>query len=365
MTINTGSDPAMSENVIANITKLQLMEQQLISSLDANPSFTVNQKNEIVAKIKQVSTIRANLYATIGNLNDNYVDKLTTSQSILGDQLAAIDIVEKELEASRNSLQEMEDIKNNTQRLIEINSYYSDKYAESANLMKIIIYMLIPIIILAMLNRYNLLPTNIYYVLVAIIALIASIYLWSGLFTIWSRNNMEYDTFDWNFVAANAPKPGKRIDDPWGLPSTCIDQRCCSTGLEWSSALGQCVASTSGSGTGTSTSTSSSTGTGTGAATGTGAGASAITSTPTTTASSSSLGSSAFTGTTSAVLASTPGHSTSPVAATLASLSAGTHTESFGNMFGQHRNCPFKKPDVILGGEFITPYNPSSFIKYN
>ena len=98
MPITSAEDPSISENIITNITELQNMEQQLINSLDTNPSFTVAQKQEIVSKIKQVSTIRANLYATIGNLNDNYIDKLSTSHSILGDQLAAIQIIENELE---------------------------------------------------------------------------------------------------------------------------------------------------------------------------------------------------------------------------------------------------------------------------
>ena len=175
-----------------------------------------------------------------------------------------------------------------------------------------------------MLNRYNLLPTTIYYVLVAIVALIASIYLWSGLFNIWSRNNMEYDTFDWNFSAKNAPKAGNRSDAPWvtGVPSTCIDQRCCSTGLEWDTTLGQCVLAGTGAAKGT--------GTGTGTVTGTGI----VTGTGTSTAA-SSLASSVVV------------------------------KESFGNMFGQHRNFLFNKPDVTLGGELITPHNPCSFIRYN
>ena len=306
MPITSADDPSITENIMANITELQQMEQQLINSLDTNPSFTATQTQEIIAKIKQISTIRANLYATIGNVNNNYVDKLTTSQNILGDQLAAIQIIENELEISRNSLQENDDIKNNTQRMIEINSYYGEKYADSSNLMKIMIYMLIPIIILAMLNRYNILPTNIYYVLVAIVALIASIYLWTGLFSMWSRNNMEYDTYDWNFVAKNAPNPGKSLDTPWitGVPSTCIDRLCCSTGLEWDSTLGQCVIAPS------------------------------TTPLPTTSASPSTLASSTIV------------------------------KESFGNRRRLHRNCLFKKPDVTLGGEYISPYNPISFIRY-
>jgi hypothetical protein len=294
-------DPSTSENIITNITELQDMETQLINSLDTNPDFTDSQKQDTIAKIKQISTIRANLYATVGNLNDNYVDKLMTSQDILGDQMSAIQIVENELAASRDKLQETADIKNNTQRMIEINSYYGAKYAEYSNLMKIIVFMLIPIIILAILNRYNILPTNIYYVLVGIVALIASIYLWTVIFSIWSRNNMEYETYDWQFPAANAPVPGKSLNSPWitGLPATCVGEMCCTTGMKWDSTLGQCVLATA---TTTTTSTAA----------------------PTTLAS-------------SAVPSATK--------------------ESFGNMFGQNRACLFRKPDVVLGGENICPYN--------
>ena len=303
MAINSADDPSVSENIITNITELQNMEQQLINSLDTNPSFTATQKQEIIAKIQQISTIRANLYSTIGNLNDNYVDKLTTSQSILGDQLSAIQIIEKELTTSRNNLQETEDIKNNTQRMIEINSYYGEKYAESSNLMKILIFMLVPIIILAMLNRYNLLPNTVYYILVGIIALIASIYLWTRLFSMWSRNNMDYDTYDWHFAAKSAPNPGTVSDAPWitGVPSTCVDRRCCSEGLDWDGTLGQCV-----------------------------------------------IG----------------GTSTDDVAPAETSVPA-VVTESFENMMWEKQNYQFKKPDVTLGGEYITPHNSISFIRYN
>ena len=303
--ISYGDDPSASENIITNISELQDMEQQLQNSLDANSSLNATQKQKIVAKINQISTIRANLYATIGDLNNGYVDNLTSTQNILGDQLAAIQIIEKELEESRNSLREKTELKNNTQRMIEINSYYGDKYAESTDLMKIIIYMLVPIIILALLNRYNLIPVNVYYVLVVIIGVISGIYICYRLSYIWSRNNMEYDTFDWRFAAKDAPGPGKIIDDPWGLdlPSTCIGQLCCSTGLTWNPTLGQCVVGTP------------------------------ATTKPTTSASPSTLASSTV------------------------------RKEPFVTLSEEPRR--FLKPDVTLGGDSISPYDPASFIRYN
>ena len=62
-------------------------------------------------------------------------------------------IVEKELNAAKKRLQLLEEEKNNKIRLVEINTYFSDKYAEHSQLMKIVIFTLVPVIIISFL--YN------------------------------------------------------------------------------------------------------------------------------------------------------------------------------------------------------------------
>ena len=52
--------------------------------------------------------------------------------------------------------------------LVEINNYYGQKYAEHSDLMKIIILMLIPIFILSLLKNKEILPSNIYYILLRV-----------------------------------------------------------------------------------------------------------------------------------------------------------------------------------------------------
>ena len=56
-----------------------------------------------------------------------------------------IDIVEKELNASKKRLKVLEEEKNNKISLVEINDYYGQQYAEHSELMKTIVIMLIPI----------------------------------------------------------------------------------------------------------------------------------------------------------------------------------------------------------------------------
>ena len=151
-----------NEQLLNDIQSLQTMEQQIFNSLETNPNLTTEQKKEMVDKMNQLSNMRINLYQTLSGVNNYYQNALSSSQGTLTEQSAAIDIVENELNKAKKRLEFLEAEKNNKIRLVEINDYYGDKYAEHGALMKIVIFTLVPIIILAILNSKDILPTNIY-----------------------------------------------------------------------------------------------------------------------------------------------------------------------------------------------------------
>jgi hypothetical protein len=110
--------------------------------------------------------------------------------------------------------------------------------------MKIIIFTLIPIIILAILNSKSILPNTPYYILVGIISIIGSIYFWHRYGSIIMRDNMNYQEYDWYFDPKAAPTGSSNVTDPWAtknLPGTCIGQACCSDGQTWDSTINLCV----------------------------------------------------------------------------------------------------------------------------
>jgi hypothetical protein len=259
-----------NEQLLNDIQSLQTMEQQLFSSLENDPNLTTEQQEKIIEKMNQLSNMRVNLYQTLSGLTDYYKNSLNSSQEILKDQTTTIYIVENELNKSKKRLEILNTEKNNKIRLVEINNYYGDKYAEHSDLMKIVILTLVPIIILALLNNHDLLPDIIYYGLTAIIAAIGGYFFWIRFGSIITRDNMNYQTYDWNFDPSQAPASSSTTsDDPWssGTSSSygsCIGDACCSSGLIYDYSLNQCVVSTSTpttttSPTTTTTSTSSST----------------------------------------------------------------------------------------------------------
>ena len=301
--------PNVEENstqLLNDIQSLQSIEQQLFNSLEENTGLTTDQQEKIVEKINNISKMRINLYETLNGVNSFFQNTLANSKGILTEQTAAIDIVEKELNTSKKRLKILEEEKNNKVRLVEINDYYGQKYAEHSDLMKIIVIMLVPILILAILYNKGLLPSKIYYILIAIIALIGAVFIWKTIFSIIFRDPMNYQEYDWYFDPSTAPTSSSTDSkDPWASNSkfgSCVGDACCSDGLVYDSSLNQCITSTGDSYNTTNTDETT---------------------------------------------------------------TDETTTETFANNIFTKLANSYKKPDVILGGDNIKSNNSNSFINYS
>jgi len=248
-----GQLPNIQENstqILNDIQYLQSIEQQLFNSLEENTGLTTDQQKKIIEKINGISKMRINLYKTLDGINSFFQSSLANSKGTLTEQTAAIDIVEKELNDSKQRLKILEEEKNNKIRLVEINNYYGEKYAEHSGLMKIIVYMLVPILILTIIFNKGIIPATIYYILIAIIALIGAIFIWRTVFSIVLRDSMNYQAYDWYFDPSTAPT-STTVDseDPWKVKSasnfgSCVGDACCSDDLVYDSSSNQCVIST-------------------------------------------------------------------------------------------------------------------------
>jgi len=242
-----------NEQILNDIQLLQQMEQKLFNSLETNPNLSTQEKKSIIEKINQLSSMRRNLYQTLSGVNSYFQSALDTSIGTLKEQAVAIDIVEKELDKAKMKLIILEEEKNNKIRLVEINRYFGDKYAEHSQLMIIIILTLVPIIILAYINSKGYLPNTIYYILIVIISIIGAYFFWVNFSSIIIRDNMDYQAYNWPFDPniKLKSKTSEPETDPWETDDnlginlgTCIGDACCSKDLTYDSKLNQCVTGT-------------------------------------------------------------------------------------------------------------------------
>lgn len=238
-----------NNNILSDISSLQQLEQDLFNTLETNTNLTQSQIDQTVNQINSLSSMRIELYKSLGSINYFYQDSLESSVGTLKEQANAIGIIESELNQSKKRLEILKTDKNNKIRLVEINDYYGEKYAEHSELMKLIIFTLIPVIIITILKKKEILPEKIYYILLIIIGIFGGYFFWIKYASIIMRDNMEYQEYDWYFDPNSGPPPATSTvtSDPWGnLPQpVCIGAECCSSTELYDTSLNQCIPSSS------------------------------------------------------------------------------------------------------------------------
>jgi hypothetical protein len=235
-----------NEQILNDIQSLQQMEQQLFNSLETNTNLTTAEQEKIVEKMNQLSNMRINLYQTLSGVNNFFESALNTSVGSLKQQVVAIGIVENELDKAKRRLEVLEEEKNNKIRLVQINTYYGDKYAEHTELMKIIIFTLVPIIIVSFIFNAGFLPNIIYYIILIIISLIGAYLFWSRFISIIMRDNMNYQEYNWVFNPTSVSTGPSDTSDPWLTDTnlgTCVGDYCCAPDTAYDTKLNQCIPS--------------------------------------------------------------------------------------------------------------------------
>jgi hypothetical protein len=239
-----------STEIIADIQNLQSIETDLFKTLETglvNKTLTPAQQTSIVDQINKVSSMRASLFKTLNNTQQYYRGTVSSVGNIIGHQINAIDVVEVQLNESKKRLKIIEEEKNNKLRLVEINTYYGEKYANHTSIMKTIVFFCIPVIILAVLANANILPHSVYVFLFIIVVVIAVVIIWRQVLDAYSRDNMMYDEYVWGKEPPEKPEVNLDMSagvDPWkGIGLTCVAQECCDTGFTYvPSPTNKCVA---------------------------------------------------------------------------------------------------------------------------
>ena len=172
---------------------------------------------------------------------------MDSTQDTISQQTSAIEIVENELNQSKRRLEVIEQENKNKIRLVEINTYYGDQYADYAHIMKLIVYFSIPILILTILANKSILSSSVYRILVAIIVAIGIIYIGKQIMMIFSRDTMNYSQFDWHTQRSKLPAIDTNNpdgDNPWETSTfVCSAGECCPANFSYSSVENKCVLS--------------------------------------------------------------------------------------------------------------------------
>ena len=234
---------------LTDIQGLQNIEKDLFTQLEdgmSDETLTPEQKESLMNKINEISQMRTNLYKNLNGMFSFYQNNVAASRDTLVEQSSAVDIVENELTEAKKRMKIIQQDQANKLRLVEINTYYGERYADHAGIMKTIIIICVPIIILTILANSGILPRNIYAALVIIIAVIGLIYIWKQLLYTFSHDNMNYQEYNWPFKTSQAPPidttTPEGTDNPWQTTGViCSGSACCYDGTTYDPTQNKCV----------------------------------------------------------------------------------------------------------------------------
>lgn len=231
------------QQVLNNISLLQNQEKQLYDSLN-NVALSSEQKQQIINQINGISQMRMNMYSSMSDMHSYYQQNVQASRSVLGQEVAALDILENQLNETKRRMNLLEDDKYNKLRLVEINTYFGKRYNAHSRLMQTIVIICILVIITAVLANWGILSSNWYIFIVGKIIIIGVIILGFQLVDMSNRDNMNWDEYNFYFDKQNAPSDNNEgiPSDPWGTPSiTCIGSACCYAGSTYDDKTNNCV----------------------------------------------------------------------------------------------------------------------------
>ena len=245
--------------ILAQIEQLQASEQSLIAQLDAAtaaPGFNPNTEPilSLVANINNISDSRQALFNSISNQAKLVQTDVANSRVDLVAQLTLLKTVESQLNDSKNAIDKLQNRNDTQMRLVQINTYYGQRYESHSNLMKKLIVVCVPLLVLIILKKKSLLPETISKYAIGITIAVGAIYIIRDLWDIFTRSNMNYDEYDWKYEDPSKQSPSiwqynkdhlynfsnplKNLMKNLGV---CIGESCCGDGLAFDKKTQKCV----------------------------------------------------------------------------------------------------------------------------
>jgi hypothetical protein len=246
--------------IVTNIANLQTTEQTLINELDSYTSKSGGYVATdpiiigLVTKINAIADARIAMFKTI-SANANILQTgVSQSRVDLVSQMTLLQVVEDQLNAAKEKIQQLNN-KNDTQmRLVEINTYYGQRYEAQGGLMQKIIMVCIPLLILFILKKKGILPEMIANYVIGIVIALGTIYILYNVWDIFVRSNMDFNTYDWAYEQPEGQVPSiweynkKNMFNFDGILKNlmtnlgvCIGEQCCAPGLTYDNTRMQCV----------------------------------------------------------------------------------------------------------------------------
>jgi len=239
---------------VTSISQVDVQISELYTELEKltvqlNPD--ISQQQKILNNIDELQKLKISLY---NNISQDYAsaqaDLVETRDNLVND-VAMTNVLNDEIANVNSTLSNLKNTRNEKVRMAEINNYYSSKYDTQTNIMKTIVYFCIPILILGIMIKKDLMSQTFGMSMIGIIVAILIIVLFFQLVDTMNRDNTVYDEYNWRFDPKNSTvtNNGSNAQDQPQMSkkngNVCIGQECCppgnKSGISWNASTQLCV----------------------------------------------------------------------------------------------------------------------------
>ena len=248
--------------MIESITELQNREKQLHNKFHSN---TPELKRRSLAEMHELMRLRVEMF---NKLKSGYARDVEMSAEDLDEQMETLYIVENELKNAREELKKLNEQYVDKMRMVEISTYFSEKYRAYNGLFKLIIMWMIPLGILLYIGMRNPVPekyvskdnsNTVFLVIILLVGFVALYQILNLAYDLKLRNNMNFNEYNFggsfNYDKAVAKYKGEGTDGTsiWdynkqqlqnvvgSINLGCIDSSCCADGTIYDSVKKQCI----------------------------------------------------------------------------------------------------------------------------
>jgi hypothetical protein len=240
--------------ILKNIEQLQSIEKELYKELAA-PTPPTN-ADSIITRINQLADIRISLFKSLNYTYQALQKNVNNANTELVQLLTVVQVVEDELNNAKKQLNQLYEIKHSKMRMVEINTYYGKQYQAQGRLLKLVIAVVVLLLILAILWKKGFLPEAIAQILLAVVLVFGGFLILRRLLDIYTRDNMDFDAYNWNFDPETQTPTVYEYDKEKLLGLTgggggdaeqgfngldCIGDACCTAGMKYDKAQRKCI----------------------------------------------------------------------------------------------------------------------------
>ena len=247
-------------DILNNIQKLQDTEQDLINKLDSYTSASGYTSSDPIIidlerNINAIADARIELFKTISTNAHLLQTGVSQSRIDLVAQTTLLQVVEDQLNQAKRKIEKLHNRNDTKMRMVQINTYYGQRYEAQSVLMKKIILVCVPILSIFILKKKSLLPETIANYLIGITVAVGAFIIMQNVWDITTRSNMEFNEYDWKYQSPDSKTPTiwqynkenffkfdnlfKNLMANLGI---CVGKTCCAPGLSFNEDKQQCVA---------------------------------------------------------------------------------------------------------------------------